>query len=130
MAPGGNLRRRIMAIADVFEALTARDRPYKKGKTLSEAMRIMGFMKRDNHLDPELLDLFVRSGTYRTYGEQWLPDELMDDVDEQAILDIQPRPYDLPDDETRRRRIASLLPEYEVMRPPVSTGMTVPPDDK
>ena len=44
---------RLMAIADVFEALTAQDRPYKKGKTLSESMRIMGFMKKDNHLDPD-----------------------------------------------------------------------------
>jgi len=121
---------RIMAIADVFEALTAQDRPYKKGKTLSESMRIMGFMKRDNHLDPELLDLFVSSGTYRAYGKQWLPPELIDEVDEQAILDIEPRPYELPAQDERRRRVESLLPEYEVMRTSVPTHMTNPPDSE
>ncbi|MGB1028005.1 MAG: HD-GYP domain-containing protein, partial [Rhodospirillaceae bacterium] len=59
---------RMMAIADIFEALTAVDRPYKKGKTLSESMSIMGKMKEFNHLDPALFDLFVRSGVYRKYG--------------------------------------------------------------
>jgi hypothetical protein len=43
---------RMMAIADVFEALTAADRPYKKAKKLSEAVKIMSFMKRDQHIDP------------------------------------------------------------------------------
>src|SRR5690606_38646771 len=55
---------RIMAIADVFEALTAQDRPYKRGLKLSQAMAIMGRMKADNHLDPDLFDVFVRSGVY------------------------------------------------------------------
>src|SRR5262249_10321779 len=58
---------RMMAIADVFEALTAADRPYKKAKKLSEAVKIMGFMKKDNHLDPELMDLFLTSGVWREY---------------------------------------------------------------
>jgi hypothetical protein len=53
---------RMMAIADIFEALTAVDRPYKKGKTLSEAIKIMSFMKKDKHIDPDLFDLFLRSG--------------------------------------------------------------------
>lgn len=118
---------RIMAVADVFEALTAQDRPYKKGKTLSEAMKIMGFMKRDNHLDPQLFDLFVRSGVYRRYGEQSLPPELIDEVDEAALLAIEPRPFELPDADTRRRRLTSLLPEYEAMRKPVGAGLTTPP---
>ena len=104
---------RMMAIADVFEALTAQDRPYKKGKSLSDAMRIMGFMKRDNHLDPELFDLFVRSGTYRRYGERFLPEELIDEVDEAALLAIEPRPFDLPHREVRDQRQGRLLPEYE-----------------
>jgi HD-GYP domain-containing protein (c-di-GMP phosphodiesterase class II) len=103
---------RIMAIADVFEALTAQDRPYKNGKTLSEAMRIMGFMKRDNHLDPELFDLFVRSGVYRTYGERYLPPELIDQVDEAALLAIEPRTFDVPPEPVRRERWADFLPEY------------------
>jgi len=48
---------RMMAIADIFEALTAADRPYKKGKTLSEALKIMGFMVKDGHIDAELYDI-------------------------------------------------------------------------
>ena len=58
-----------MAIADIFEALTAADRPYKKPKTLSGALRIMGFMRDDRHIDADLFDLFLRSGVYRTYAE-------------------------------------------------------------
>ncbi len=104
---------RIMAIADVFEALTAQDRPYKKGKALSEAMRIMGFMKRDNHLDPNLFDIFVQSGTYRRYAETYLPPELIDEVDEAALLAIEPKTFDLPEDEARKSRWAQFLPEYE-----------------
>lgn len=107
---------RIMAIADVFEALTAQDRPYKKGKTLSETMKIMGFMKRDNHLDPEVLDLFVRSGVYRIYAERYLPPELIDEVDEAAILAIEPRPFEVPPPEVRAQRQHSFLPEYEHLK--------------
>lgn len=107
---------RMMAIADVFEALTAQDRPYKKGKTLSETMKIMGFMKRDNHLDPEVLDLFVTSGTYRVYAERYLPPELIDEVDEAAILAITPKPFELPARELRDERRRSFLPEYEHLR--------------
>ena len=103
---------RIMAIADVFEALTAQDRPYKKGKTLSESMRIMGFMKRDNHLDPDLFDLFVTSGVYKLYGQRFLPPELIDEVDEAALLAIEPKPFDLPPAEQRRSRWRDFLPAY------------------
>ena len=103
---------RIMAIADVFEALTAQDRPYKSGKKLSEAMRIMGFMKKDNHLDPEIFDHFVRSGLYRKYGEKFLPPELLDGVDEQALLAIQPKPVEVPDQMLRAERLHELLPVY------------------
>jgi HD-GYP domain-containing protein (c-di-GMP phosphodiesterase class II) len=79
-----SLPARMMAVADVFEALTAQDRPYKKAKTLSETMAIMGAMKRDNHLDPSIFDLFIRSGVYRRYAERFLPVELLDVVDEVA----------------------------------------------
>ncbi len=103
---------RIMAIADVFEALTAQDRPYKKGKTLSESMRIMGFMKKDNHLDPDLFDLFVRSGIYREYGKRFLPPELIDEVDEQALLSIEPKPFEAPPESERKQRWRDFLPEY------------------
>ncbi len=104
---------RIMAIADVFEALTAQDRPYKPGKTLSEAMRIMGFMKRDNHLDPDLFDIFVRSGIYRVYGERFLPRTQIDEVDEAALLAIEPRPFELPPEDVRQERWRDFLPEFK-----------------
>ncbi len=72
---------RIMAIADVFEALTAADRPYKPPKTLSESIRIMGFMVKDQHLDPELFRLFLESGVYRQYADRFLQPDQIDDVD-------------------------------------------------
>jgi len=77
---------RMMAIADIFEALTARDRPYKKGKTLSESIRIMGFMKKDHHIDPELFELFLRSGVYRDYANRFMTSEQIDEVDIEAVL--------------------------------------------
>lgn len=72
---------RIMAIADIFEALTAADRPYKKPKTLNEALRIMSFMRNDKHIDAELFDLFLQSSVYQTYAEQFLDPSQIDEVD-------------------------------------------------
>lgn len=103
---------RAMAIADVFEALTADDRPYKKAKKLSEAMRIMGFMKVDNHLDPDLFDHFVRSGVYRAYAKKFLAPDLIDEVDEEALLALRPKPFALPPRAERERRFSEFLPEY------------------
>ena len=103
---------RVLAIADVFEALTAVDRPYKPGKKLSEAMHIMAAMKRDNHLDPDLLDHFVRSGVYRRYAERYLSPELIDTVDEAALLAIRPKPFELPPEEVRKQRWLGFLPQY------------------
>ncbi len=108
---------RMLAIADVFEALTAADRPYKPAKTLSEAMRIMGFMKQDNHLDPELFDHFVTSGVYRAYAERYLAPHLIDFVDEAALLALKPKPYSLPEVRVRRERWDSFLPPYNTPRP-------------
>jgi len=71
---------RIMAIADVFEALTATDRPYKLGKTLSEALTIMGFMRNDQHIDADLFKLFLTSGVYLEYAKAFLLPEQIDDV--------------------------------------------------
>ena len=104
---------RVMAIADVFEALTANDRPYKRGKTLSESMEIMGRMKQRNHLDPELFDLFVRRGVYRRYAQQFLSPELIDEVDEEALLAIRPEPFQLPPPAERAARARDFLPEYQ-----------------
>jgi len=71
---------RMMAIADIFEALTAIDRPYKSGKTLSEALRIMARMSQDQHIDPELFELFLRAGVYQQYAERFLRPEQIDAV--------------------------------------------------
>lgn len=71
---------RIMAIADIFEALTASDRPYKAPKTLSEAVKIMSFMRNDQHIDPDLFDLFLESGVYREYADRFLSPEQTDEV--------------------------------------------------
>ncbi|WP_044875035.1 HD domain-containing phosphohydrolase [Pseudomonas sp. LFM046] len=81
-----SLPARMMAIADIFEALTAVDRPYKKGKTLSEALGIMTGMCRGAHIDPDLFGLFVRSGVYRDYARRFLKPEQIDPVDEAAVL--------------------------------------------
>jgi HD-GYP domain-containing protein (c-di-GMP phosphodiesterase class II) len=72
---------RAMAIADIFEALTARDRPYKTPKKLSECIKILSFMKRDRHIDPDLFDLFLSSGVYRDYAQAFLLPEQIDEVD-------------------------------------------------
>ena len=72
---------RIMAIADIFEALTAADRPYKTPKTLSDSVKIMSFMKKDAHIDEDLFKLFLTSGVYKDYADRFLDDEQNDDVD-------------------------------------------------
>ena len=77
---------RMMAIADIFEALTAQDRPYKKPMTLSQAMAIMARMRDDDHIDPELFELFIETGIYRSYAERFLAAEQIDDVDVDAIV--------------------------------------------
>jgi HD-GYP domain-containing protein (c-di-GMP phosphodiesterase class II) len=82
-----SLPERIMAIADVFEALTAADRPYKKAKTLSESIRIMSFMRNDRHICPDLFELFLRSGVYMEYARAHLSPEQIDTVDLAQYLD-------------------------------------------
>jgi HD-GYP domain-containing protein (c-di-GMP phosphodiesterase class II) len=82
-----SLPARMMAIADIFEALTAVDRPYKKGKTLSEALNIMVGMCKGAHIDPPLFALFIRAGIYRHYAERFMLAEQIDAVDEQALLE-------------------------------------------
>jgi HD-GYP domain-containing protein (c-di-GMP phosphodiesterase class II) len=69
---------RMMAIADIFEALTASDRPYKKAKTLSEALSIMQRMKEDRHIDSDLFALFLTSGVPLEYGRRFLRPEQLD----------------------------------------------------
>jgi len=80
-----SVQARVMGIADIFEALTARDRPYKKGKTLSESLEILGKMCLGNHVDPDLFDVFVRRKIYLRYAEQFLDPAQIDAVDESKI---------------------------------------------
>lgn len=72
------LQSRIMAIADIFEALTAKDRPYRKPMQLSQALKIMGFMKKDGHIDPAIFDLFFTSGLYLSYAAKEMNPEQID----------------------------------------------------
>lgn len=78
---------RIMAVADIFEALTAADRPYKKAKTLSESIKILSSMKKDQHIDPDIFNLFLASGVYRKYAEKFLSPGQIDEVDISQYLD-------------------------------------------
>ncbi|OGA55780.1 MAG: phosphohydrolase [Betaproteobacteria bacterium RIFCSPLOWO2_12_FULL_65_14] len=80
-----SVQARCMGIADIFEALTAKDRPYKKGKTLSESLEILGRMRLNGHVDPDLFDVFVRRKVYRRYAEMFLDAEQIDSVDESRI---------------------------------------------
>ena len=81
-----SVQAKMMAIADIYEALTAADRPYKDGKKLSQAMRIMGFMKKDYEIDEELFAIFVKSGVYKQYAEKYLGEDQLDEIDEAATL--------------------------------------------
>jgi HD-GYP domain-containing protein (c-di-GMP phosphodiesterase class II) len=85
-----SVQARCMGIADIFEALTAKDRPYKKGKTLSESLEILGRMKENRHIDPDLFDIFVRRKVYRRYAEMFLDKDQIDEVDERKIPGYAP----------------------------------------
>jgi len=77
----------IMAVADIFEALTASDRPYKKAKTLSESLRIMSFMVKDQHIDKDIFILFLRSEVYLEYAKAHLREEQIDSVDVEKLIE-------------------------------------------
>jgi len=77
---------RIMALADVFEALTAADRPYKEAKTLSASIKILSFMVKDKHLDEDIFKLFLSSGIYKEYAKLNLSPNQIDDVDISVYL--------------------------------------------
>jgi HD-GYP domain-containing protein (c-di-GMP phosphodiesterase class II) len=81
-----SLPARMMAIADIFEALTAADRPYKKAKTLSEALAIMATMCREAHIDAELFGLFINEGVYMQYAVRFLDPAQIDKVNPASLL--------------------------------------------
>lgn len=77
---------RIMAIADIFEALTADDRPYNTPKTLSQCIRIMSCMRNDGHICPDLFALLLTSGIYKEYAEKYMKPAQIDEVDIASYL--------------------------------------------
>ena len=79
-----SVQARIMGIADIFEALTAKDRPYKQGMRLSQAMGIMHKFKMGGHIDPDLFDIFFSEGVYLRYAHQFLDPWQIDTVDPRA----------------------------------------------
>jgi HD-GYP domain-containing protein (c-di-GMP phosphodiesterase class II) len=79
-----SVQARVMGIADIFEALTARDRPYKQGMKLSQAMGIMHKFRTGGHIDPDLFDIFVKEQVYLRYAEQFLDPWQIDEVNPQA----------------------------------------------
>lgn len=85
-----SVQARVMGIADIFEALTSADRPYKKGKTLTESLHILGKFRLNGHLDPDLFDVFVREKVYLDYARQFLDQEQIDDVIESKIPGYAP----------------------------------------
>ncbi len=85
-----SVQARVMGIADIFEALTSTDRPYKKGKTLTESLHILGNFRLNGHLDPDLFDVFIREKVYLDYARQFLDQERIDDVIESKIPGYTP----------------------------------------
>lgn len=85
-ASGLSPQARMLAIADIFEALTASDRPYKKGLKLSEAISILARMRDDGHIDADLFDIFLRSGAFQRYAQQYMPPQLVDEVHVERFL--------------------------------------------
>src|SRR5471030_3170837 len=85
-----SVQARLMAIADIFEALTARDRPYKKGKLLSESLRILGNFALNGHIDPDLFDIFMRSKIYLQFAHKNMDERQIDAIDESKIPGYTP----------------------------------------
>ncbi len=85
-----SVQARVMGIADIFEALTAGDRPYKPAMPLSRALEILGRMKEEQHIDPDLFDVFIRERVYLRYAERFLDPDQIDEVDERAIPGYDP----------------------------------------
>lgn len=85
-----SVQARVLGIADVFEALTASDRPYKKAMPLSQALAILGRMKLDGHIDPDLFDVFIGEGVWLDYAKHFLPPEQIDPVEVSALPGYRP----------------------------------------
>jgi HD-GYP domain-containing protein (c-di-GMP phosphodiesterase class II) len=75
-----SMQGRILGLADVFEALSAKDRPYKRGKTLGECLAILEQMSAEGHIDPDLYELFVRERLYLRYAIEHIDPEQIDEA--------------------------------------------------
>ena len=87
-----SVQARMLGIADIFEALTAADRPYKKAMPMSQALTILGRMKLENHIDPDLYDVFMWEKVYQKYADNYLGPEQCDDYDLNDIPGYVPPP--------------------------------------
>ncbi|HTE15024.1 MAG TPA: HD domain-containing phosphohydrolase [Burkholderiales bacterium] len=87
-----SVQARCIGIADIFEALTAKDRPYKKGKTLTESLNILGKMKLGQHIDPDLFDIFMWEKVYEAYARQYMSPDQIDAVDLSKVPGYVPPP--------------------------------------
>jgi hypothetical protein len=85
-----SVQARVMGIADIFEALTAKDRPYKKGMGLMQSLSILGRMKLDNHVDPDLFEVFLRERVYKEYAERFLDPHQIDAIDWAKVPGVSP----------------------------------------
>lgn len=90
-----SVQARCMGIADIFEALTAHDRPYKKGKTLKESLEILGKMKLRGHVDPDLFNIFIWEKVYLEYADKFLDASQIDAVEISKIPGYEPPPVAL-----------------------------------
>ncbi|MFZ4479460.1 MAG: HD domain-containing phosphohydrolase [Rhodoferax sp.] len=79
-----SVQARVMGIADIFEALTAKDRPYKSGMKLSQAVATMNKFKSNGHIDPDLFDIFIKKGVYKRYAQEFLDPSQIDEVNFQG----------------------------------------------
>ena len=77
---------KILAVADIFEALTARDRPYKEPKKMSQVLRIMQEMKNTGHLDPDVYEVFIKSGVYMEYAKEYMEPNQLDEFNPEEFL--------------------------------------------
>jgi HD-GYP domain-containing protein (c-di-GMP phosphodiesterase class II) len=107
-----SVQARVMAMADIFEALTAKDRPYKRGKTLSETLMLMGQMKVDNHIDPDIFDVFMDEKIYLHYAKNYLDDYQIDFIELKKIPGYIPK-EDRLHDQGHHQKIRHIQPSLK-----------------
>jgi HD-GYP domain-containing protein (c-di-GMP phosphodiesterase class II) len=73
-----NIQARILAIADIFEALSAQDRPYKKPMTLSQTVRVLNQMGQSGLLDNDIITVFFQSNAHLEYAKRHLSNAQLD----------------------------------------------------